>query len=72
MRRHGRKPPVNKIPGQQFEMTLTLKPTPTKTDEDAGAGACECNITGFYWQDPETSEFDSTTIQHIIDGGGIG
>ena len=64
MRRHGRQPGVNRIPGQQFGLNLALKkqnrPEPEETDEET-APDCICDVTGVRWNNPSTGVFDTTS-----------
>lgn len=67
MKRHGRRPQINIIKGQNFGLEITLK----KKQIAAEPGeACECDITGIFWESSETpGTFDQTAIDHDLGGG---
>lgn len=67
MKRHGQRPQINIIRGQQFGVTVALK---KKQPAAEAVEACECDITGIFWENSETGEFDQTALNHDFGGGG--
>lgn len=71
MKRHGKEPSINRIPGQEFGLSISLKkkaqaPAPIIVNETViEGGGCECDITGLFWMNQETGTvFDSTINEH--------
>lgn len=68
-RMYGGGPNISTIPGRDDALSVRLDddpPPPVVQAVEGGDGACECDITGVFWYDAETDDYDADTLFHDV------
>jgi len=79
VKRHGRAPQINTIPGQEFALKATLRkllpPPEPELEPPPVAGECVCDVTGIFWEAGDIFLNDpgnySKTSQILLGGAGF-